>query len=441
MPKHESIPVEMSVELINVVPINPLISKCQIKVCYVGDEPNRNGTIITREFAKDLANSLPGSPIVGFYNEKNEDFEEHNWQLEVKDGELKFKETTRPYGFVDLGAKVWFQKFIDDGVEHEYLVTEGYLWTGQYPEAKRVIERGNNQSMELDEDHFSGDWTKPDNNGLQFFIVNEAIISKLCILGEDFEPCFEGAQVTKVQFSFDEDFKNKLFKMMNEVKQVLDKGGVSVDETKKNVEEEVLEEQEPISGDPVGEGAEGAEEPVVETEPAQEPATEFADKEDKEDEEDEDVCPKCGKPLDECTCEEDEDKKDKYNLNEIPEYVELKNSYDSLKADYDTLKAERDTLYSFKAEADKKEKQAMIDSFYMLSDEDKADVIENIDKYSLDDIEAKLSIICVRNKVSFNLDEDNDNEGTMTYSLTDSESRDESVPAWVKALRETAKEK
>jgi hypothetical protein len=79
MPKHESIPVEMSVELINVVPINPLISKCQIKVCYVGDEPNRNGTIITREFAKELANSLPGSPIVGFYNEKNEDFEEHNW--------------------------------------------------------------------------------------------------------------------------------------------------------------------------------------------------------------------------------------------------------------------------------------------------------------------------------------------------------------------------
>jgi hypothetical protein len=213
-----------------------------------------------------------------------------------------------------------------------------------------------------------------------------------------------------------------------------------VDETKKNVEEEVLEEQEPISGDPVNEGAEKAEEPVVETESAQEPATEFADKEDKEDEEDEDVCPKCGKPLDECTCEEDEDKKEKYNLNEIPEYVELKNSYDSLKADYDTLKAERDTLYSFKAEADKKEKQAMIDSFYMLSDEDKADVIENIDKYSLDDIEAKLSIICVRNKVSFNLDEDNDNEGTMTYSLTDSESRDESVPAWVKALRETAKE-
>ena len=57
----------------------------------------------------------------------------------------------------------------------------------------------------------------------------------------------------------------------------------------------------------------------------------------------------------------------------------------------------------------KEKKQAMIDSFYMLSDEDKADVIANIDTYSVDDIEAKLSIICVRNKVSFNLDDDNNN--------------------------------
>lgn len=437
MPKHESIAINTPIEMINVTPINPLISKCQIKVCYVGDEPNRNGTIITREFAKELANSLPGSPIVGFYNEHDEDFEEHNWELKLQDGEFKFNPTTRPYGFVDLGAKVWFQKFLDDDkVEHEYLVTEGYLWTGQYPEAQRVIEKGNNQSMELDENHFSGSWTNPDNNGIQFFIINEAIISKLCILGEDFEPCFEGAQVTKVQFSFDEDFKAKLFAMMNEVKQVLNEGGVSVDENK-NVEE-VLEEQEPISEDPVDEEvAEPEVEPVEETEPAAEPETEFADKDEEKDEE---VCPECGKPLDECTCDKDKDKDEKYNLNEIPEYVELQNSYNSLKADYDTLKAERDTLFSFKAQIDKEKKQAMIDSFYMLSDSDKEDVIKNIDKYSLDDIEAKLSVICVRNKVGFNLDEDEENEGQLTYSVSTDDSLDSSVPAWVRALRETAKE-
>lgn len=436
MSKHESIPVNMPVEMINVTPINPLISKCQIKVCYVGEEPNRNGTIITKDVARELANSLPGSPIVGFFNENKEDFEEHNWELKLQDGEIKFESTTRPYGFVDLGAKVWFQKFLDDGVEHEYLVTEGYLWTGQYPEAQRVIEKGNNQSMELDERFVEGSWTDFDNNGYSFFIINEAIISKLCILGEEVEPCFEGAQITKVQYSFDEGFKNKLFALMNEVKQVLDKGGVSVNEDNKLVEEEVLEEQEPISEDPVGEDkAEEAAtvEAEAETE-GEQPEVEFADKD-----EEEEVCPKCGKPLDECTCDEDEDKKEKFSLNEIPEYVELQNSYNSLKADYDTLKAERDALYSFKAKIDKEKKQAMIDSFYMLSDNDKKDVIENIDTYSLDDIEAKLSIICVRNKVNFSLDDDDDKEGVMTYSLN-SDDADDSVPAWVAALRETAKE-
>ena len=34
--KHTSVPIEMPCEFINVVPLNPLISKCQIIVCYVG---------------------------------------------------------------------------------------------------------------------------------------------------------------------------------------------------------------------------------------------------------------------------------------------------------------------------------------------------------------------------------------------------------------------
>ena len=29
-------------------------------------------------------------------------------------------------------------------VEREYLMTEGYLWTKQYPECQRIIDKGNN---------------------------------------------------------------------------------------------------------------------------------------------------------------------------------------------------------------------------------------------------------------------------------------------------------
>ena len=88
---------------------------------------------------------------------------------------------------------------------------------------------------------------------------------------------------------------------------------------------------------------------------------------------------------------------------------------------------------------EKAEKEKMIASFYMLSDEDKKDVVENIDKYSLKEIEAELSILCVRNKVSFNLDDDkNDGKDPMTFSLNGGMSDD--APAWVKALRSVASE-
>ena len=72
---HNSVRMETPCEFINITPINPLISKFQIKVCYVGDKPNRNGSIITKEVAREMANSLPGSPIVGYFNEGNGDFE------------------------------------------------------------------------------------------------------------------------------------------------------------------------------------------------------------------------------------------------------------------------------------------------------------------------------------------------------------------------------
>ena len=102
---HTSIKLNTPCELINLQPINPLISKCQIKVCYVGEEPNRNGSIITKEVAKEMANSLPGSPIVGFFNKEKGDFEEHNRIIDVSNGKFDVIDTTKPYGFVDLSAK------------------------------------------------------------------------------------------------------------------------------------------------------------------------------------------------------------------------------------------------------------------------------------------------------------------------------------------------
>ena len=537
--KHTSVKLNTPCEFINITPMNPLISKCQIKVCYVGDEPNRNKSIITKDVAREMANSLPGSPIVGFFNETSGDFEEHNRSIDIANGTVTFRDTTRPYGFVDLNAKVWFQKFLDDGQdEHEYLMTEGYIWTGQYPEAKRIIDKGNNQSMELDEKTLDAFWTKDGNGKPQFFIINEAIVSKLCVLGEECEPCFEGSQIA-VNFSLTSDFKEQLFTMVNEVKDLLKEGGAKVF-TRYAVEigdalwsalysyiestypdgqncycsiyrvEGIFEEggqkfavlqnrtsmkyyrlnfsigesEGFIPSDTLIEVTKSytpAEEPQFALKDVEEFEAQYAakkkaeedksgkSKDDNSDDNTED--PKNEDPENKDPEEDDDEKKKKkgkedfacggkkkkYSLDEIPEYTELQTQfsdlqtkfseletkYNALVSENESLKNDNATLVEFKNQSERKEKEEMINSFYMLSDEDKKDVIENIDTYSLNDIEAKLSIICVRNKVSFDLDENNKNhQDPTTYNLNgDNNDDDADTPAWIKAVLETAKNK
>ena len=509
-----SVPLTAPIELLDVTPFNPLISKVQIKVCWVGDEANPNHSIISKETAVGLANSLPGSPIVGYYNEATGDFEEHNKIIEIKNGQFRLKPTTQPYGFVDLNAKVWFQKFSDEGVEREYLCTEGWLWTGQFPECQRVIENGNNQSMELSEEYLNAYWTKDANGKREFFIINEAIMSKLCILGEDVKPAFAGAQITtpKIEFSFEDDFKNQMFSMMNEIKNILKEGGVAPMFTTYAVEigdslwsalysylEENFSDGDSCCSvyriEGIYEEGDGAKFAIIQNRedmtyyrfnlslteaegfavigalvevtktyvPSATPqfdpaaveafATSYAEAkkpkdEETEEEEEEEVCPECGKPLSECTCEEEEEEeKTSYILEEIPEYVELQanyaeleNSLNEVKATCEALTTELEELREFKAKADRQAKEDMINTFYMLSEEDKKDVVDNIDSYSLSDIEAKLSILCVRNKVSFNLDEDNKSQEPVVYSLAGGGSNSAvDTPDWVKALQEVAK--
>lgn len=435
---HISIPKDGYCELLNFTPVNPLISKCQIKVCYVQDDPNRNRSVITKSVATEMAKGLPGSPIVGFYNKETGDFEEHNRVIKISNGKFSVVDETKAYGFVDMNARVWFQKFLDDGIEHEYLMTEGYIWTKVYPESQRVITNGNNQSMELNQETLKGNWAKSDNGEPDFFIINEALIEKLCILGEDVEPCFEGAGIS-AHFSLDEDFKNQLFSMIREIKVALEEGGTNLMDNENKLNPEQEEQLDPTF-------AKKKEDEEKKDEEKKDNPFAGKGKDDKEDssENEEDKKEDKGedKPAAKEDSEEEDDKKkkkNKYNLEEIPEYVELNSKFAALTEEVESLKAEIAPLREYRAAAERKEKQEMINSFYMLSDEEKKDCIDNIDNYSLNDIEAKLSIICVRNKVSFNLDEDKEKESNpTTYSLQD-EDQGDSAPAWIKAVRDTAK--
>ena len=248
---HQSIATIDSPEFINLQPleINPLMSSCEIKVLYLGE--NRNHSYITKEVATEMAKTLRGAPIVGYYKEDKGDFRDHGERMILDDEGFKFECLTKPYGFVSPDAKVWFQKFKDtddfgNEIEREYLMTTGYLWTKQFEESGLVLNEGRPQSMELDSDSLDGRWSTNNNTGMDFFIINDAIFSKLCILGDDVEPCFEGARITAPEVSktftkIDEDFKHTLFSMMQDLKSAL-KGGYEMELEDKKVETEVEEE-------------------------------------------------------------------------------------------------------------------------------------------------------------------------------------------------------
>lgn len=512
--KHTSVRLNSPIEFIESNQISPFVSKVQIKVCYVGDEPNRNHSIITKDVARKMAPSLRGCPIVGFYNENNGDFEEHNRRIDIANGEWRLTDTTVPYGFVDLNAKLWFATYLDDNeTEHEYLCTEGYVWDHAYPEAKRIVEKGNNHSMELDEGTLDASWSKDKNGRPEFFIINEALLSKLCILGEESEPCFEGSQITAFSLVVDESFQNKLFAMINELKDLIKEGGTKVFNTYaveigdalwsalwayvadhypvedaedgcchcsrfaiEGIYEEnaqkfvILRERDgskyyrlDFSLTEEG-GIEAGEELVEVTKtfvPSAEPqfaAEDIAAYEAKyleskaENIEEPDNSDESNQNNNEDSIEEPEAVN--YVLEEIPEYVdltarfaaatqkidELTASINQYAAEAEAAAAELETLRLFKKDVEKKEKQAMINRFYMLSNEDKKDVIDNIDNYSLEDIEAKLSVICVRNKVSFAMEdeEEESNKDDTTFNLDTAADEDNSTPAWVQAAIEVA---
>lgn len=486
MPARISVATIDAPEFINVSSINPKIAKCEIKVLYIGG--NRNGSFISEEVARQMAETLPGTPIVGHYIESKEDFGDHGEQIIIDDEGIKFNTLTVPYGFVSPTARIWFQEFeetdeLGNKAVRKYLMTEGFLWVDQFPECKRCVEDGNWQSMEIDIN--DGYWSIDNNSGIEFFIINDAIFSKLCILGEDVEPCFEGANITapniSARFSKDETFNRTLFSMMKELNETL-KGELKMENNENIVKEEEVstnfsENSDNVVKNDINENEENIENTSETVEGSLEAQAEDFTAEQ----------PEAAAPVEQSASEEvpNEFTEENNNEAEVPneapvaeegaeaaapamedfsaesnttavepeapaaeedaKFSVLEKEYEELKNQYSELEAKYQELVSFKESVDTDKKNELISSFSMLSDEEKADVVQNIKKYSFEEIESKLSVLFARKQMSAAVVEDNTEgepavenvaEQPMVYSATDTLN---SVPDWVKAVKETEK--
>ena len=163
---------------------NEVLSKARCRIFYKYE--NRNGTYITDEFAEQLLNSLPYAPIKGIYVAEEGDYTDHGQE----------RDEGRIYGIVPENPNIgWETHFDDDGVERTYACADVLIFTALYEEANEIV--GKSQSMELYRP--SLEYHEAIVKGRRFIVFDKGCFLGLQVLGDNTEPCFEGASFYSLQ--------------------------------------------------------------------------------------------------------------------------------------------------------------------------------------------------------------------------------------------------
>lgn len=363
----------------NLTPLNnSAFSKARLKIFYKG--LNRNGSYITDEVAEKLLSTLPGTPIVGSFSGEKDDFEGHMpWSPE----ELK------AYGFVPQDMNFNWEMSLDpDGVYRTYACTDIILWTGRYPIASRIV--GKSHSMELNPNTVEGEWVEKDDDF--YFEFTNAEFFGLCILGSDYEPCFEGSSFYELHQPTEKNtFSKEMQEMFSLYKGELDiadenlTGGQEMEDKEKDqiAEQEEKEEVLPTEEQEKVETEVETEEPEVE-----EQEEEISEEETNSEEETEENS--------EETEEEVEPEEEEQEESEQPD---LNSQLAEKDQEIESLKAQLAELSSYKAQKVLEEKEKVLDTYSSkLSDDEVAEFKNKINEYETATDLKKEIALCILDK-------------------------------------------
>lgn len=207
----EKISLSFNYEIKEIEPLNSSFSKAKIAIAYVGE--NRNKSYIDKEVFEKALPTIKNIPIVAYYNEEKQDFEEHSMEIVEEDDEIKIYPKTIPVGVVAESCKQWWENVIEtDGTEHEYLFTEAYLWQRQKEFVCVKRKKKCSLSMEIN----IKSYTKQEDGLCN---IHNMEFECLCLLGDDIEPCFEQACIQLCDESQSE-FKLQFSQMLQELKKI-----------------------------------------------------------------------------------------------------------------------------------------------------------------------------------------------------------------------------
>lgn len=348
----------------------------ECKIAYAGK--NRNYTNISKKAFERAEKSLFNIPVVGNWLSEIELFGGHDAVLEKRGNKLEIKDTTVPYGVVpESGNPRWVDVEDEYGNVKKYYTTDVVLWYERYPEqVQSVMDGKTGQSMEIMLK--DAEW----DENYEYLNIDDFYFSALCLLGRDEEgntviPCFEDSEVTTYSFEGNKKFTAQLDEMLNKF------SNISTDKTE-------------------GEGGDKDMDKDGKT---------------KVNAETKNIKNKNIKADDNNT-EKSIDFKLKYenltsNFNSLNKtHEDLIFKYEELKGDYAKLEDTVNELKSYKQNIEnekiKAEKESLFTKFSkVLSDEDIQEIKDNMDDYSVDEINNQLISTYGNKKLAEELDKFN----------------------------------
>lgn len=188
----------------NLEKYNDVTSKARCRIFY--KYGNRNGTYITDEFAEKLLSTIAYAPVKGIF--EYDDYTDHGTR----------RSEGRIYGIVPENYNLTWEAHIDeDGVERTYACVDVIIFTALYKEANDIV--GKSQSMELYEPSLQ--YHKQIIDGQQYIVFDAGCFLGLQVLGDEVEPCFEGAAF----FSLRENIEQAISKIQELANTFTKKGG------------------------------------------------------------------------------------------------------------------------------------------------------------------------------------------------------------------------
>lgn len=360
-------------------------------------------------------------PVKAEYMEENKDLGSHGGKLIIDDNGMEFIQTTKPMGVVIANTDRYEDITTMNGETERYFAVDVYLWYDQFKKELDMFRNGENrsQSMEVEILESSYDYATNTEHVYDFKPL------ALCMLGNNCPPAFVNSKV-KVQFESDE-FKaqyntmlsalDKVIKMQEEISK---EGGVDVEDNKTEQLEDVVE---PVT------------EPEVEQPVNEEPSVEINEEVEIAEPETEDIPEQVDYQV--------------LHTELQTAFNDLKEKYDDLTTQYNLLNDEVGGLREFKSnieaqeqqaqlEMERRDKQAMIDSFTALTVEEKAKVIDNIDNFTVEEIESKLSVAFARKIKITKVD---DVEETKTFANIETKTQPSHIEMLIATVEQAKKNK